>query len=131
MPVSFKSIKVGSQWDRPALAKLWGYESFHAIAKGAVTPRNDNKVILFITEEKQTSATQYEDSLTGNVLRIEGENDHRSDRRMIEAEENGDEIHLFHRQRHHTPFTYLGRLRLKSYKQFSPKPSQFVFALTD
>ena len=33
---------------------MWGYASFHAIARGVVTPKDDNKIVLFVTEEKTT-----------------------------------------------------------------------------
>jgi len=35
MPVTFDSLQIGTQYDRPYLAQVWGYEDFHAIAKGA------------------------------------------------------------------------------------------------
>jgi hypothetical protein len=129
MAISFKGIKNGSEWDRPNLAKLWGYRSFHAIAKGAVTPRGDNKVVLFITHDKQSSATQYEDLLEGNTLKIQGETGHVADDRILNADKAGDEIHLFYRDRHHMPFTYHGRLRLTKHTIHSNEPSRFVFRL--
>ena len=51
MPISFAKIAKGSNYSRQALAELWGYTSFHAIARGVVTPRNDNKIVLFVTEQ--------------------------------------------------------------------------------
>lgn len=56
MPVSFGQITVSQSYSRNELAKLWGYASMHAIARGVVTPKDDNKIILFVTREKQTSA---------------------------------------------------------------------------
>ena len=53
MVVAFYSIAIGSEWNRPELAKLWGYKGFQAISKGVVTPAKDNKIILFITRDKQ------------------------------------------------------------------------------
>jgi len=38
MPVTFDNIQIVAEYDRPYLADEWGYESFHDIAKGAVTP---------------------------------------------------------------------------------------------
>jgi len=127
MPVSFTQITVGQSYSRNELAKLWGYASMHAIARGVVTPKDDNKIILFVTREKQTSAEQYEDELSGNELRWEGPNDHFSEDRMIAASEAGDEIHLFYRDRHHTDFVYLGQLEVISHKQHTNRPSHFVF----
>lgn len=61
MPISFAKIAKEVTYSRQTLAELWGYASFHAIARGVVTPRNDNKIVLFVTEEKQSSAEQYAD----------------------------------------------------------------------
>jgi hypothetical protein len=53
MPISFAKITKGATYSRQVLAELWGYSNFHAIARGVVTPRDDNKIVLFVTEEKQ------------------------------------------------------------------------------
>jgi hypothetical protein len=68
MPVTFSEIKVGESYSRNTLAVLWGYSSFHAIARGVVTPKADNKILLFVTENKQESAEQYSDQLRGGML---------------------------------------------------------------
>ena len=129
MPISFSKIAKGSSYSRQTLAELWGYTSFHAIARGVVTPRNDNKIVLFVTEEKQSSAEQYADRLTGSTLEWEGPTDHFAEDRMLNAEANGEEIHLFHRERHHGDFTYRGRLTVLSHAPHGNRPSQFKFAL--
>ena len=59
MGVTFGSIKVGTTWDRKELAELWGYESFHAFGRGVFTPKNDNKIVLFVKEEKRDEDVQY------------------------------------------------------------------------
>lgn len=127
MPVQFESIKKGTEWDRNELAELWGYQSFHAIARGVFTPANQNLIVLFVTEDKQESLTQYDDRLTGKTLHWEGEDGHGNDSRIAHASNSGDEIHVFHRNRHHTAFTYIGEVRVKSFKLLSDKPSEFVF----
>ena len=76
MSLSFARIAVGSIWDRNALAELWGYRSFHALARGVFTPAGDNKIVLFVTEQKQESQTPYTDRLEGGQrLFWEGERD--------------------------------------------------------
>lgn len=129
MSISFAKIAKYSMYSRRTLAELWGYTSFHAIARGVVTPRDDRKIILFVTEEKQSTATQYTDRLSGNILEWEGPNDHFAEDRMIQAEVNGEEIHLFHRDRHHSDFVYLGRLKVLSYTLHSDRPSHFKLAV--
>lgn len=129
MPVKFEAIKVGTKWDRKKLASLWGYKTFHALARGVVTPSQDNKIILFVTEEKQEGLTQYADRLLDRTLEWEGEDGHANDRRIVESEIKGDEIHIFYRERHHADFTYLGKGMLKSHTLLTERPSKFVFLL--
>ena len=120
-------INKGATYSRQELAELWGYASFHAIARGVVTPRDDNKIVLFVTEEKQSSAEQYADRLSGKKLEWEGPTDHFAEDRMLNAASTGDEMHLFHRERHHTDFTYCGRLVVTSHVCRADKPSHFTF----
>jgi hypothetical protein len=130
MPISFAKIAKGSTYSRQTLAELWGYTSFHAIARGVVTPRGDNKIILFVTEEKQASAEQYADRLSGETLEWEGPTDHFAEDRMLNAETMGDEIHLFHRVRHHSDFTYCGRIKVAGHTLHSARPSHFTFTVS-
>lgn len=127
MSVSFEKIKIGEAYDRTYLADLWGYKGFQAISRGVVTPSGTNYIILFVTEEKQETQTPYDDSLDEELLLWEGEKMHSSDSRIINAKTANDEIHLFHRNIHHTPFTYYGQIFLKKHKLRKIKPSQFVF----
>ncbi len=127
MPISFAKVTKGATYSRQELAELWGYSSFHAIARGVVTPRDDNKVVLFVTEEKQSSAEQYADRLSDGKLEWEGPTDHFAEDRMLNAASTGDEIHLFHRERHHTDFTYCGRLLVISHVRRTAQPSHFTF----
>jgi hypothetical protein len=127
MSVTFEKIKVGSTYSRNDLAILWGYKSFHAIARGIVTPQGDNKIVVFITEEKQASARQYVDNLRGNVLETEGPDDHFAEERIANAATTGEEVHLFHRDRHHTDFTYKGRMKLIKLQPRTGIPSHFKY----
>jgi len=127
MPISFEGFCVGCAYDRPALAEIWGYKSWAAIAKGVVTPAGQPVIVLFITKEKQGTLPQYQDTFDGEVLRMEGEDGHGSDERLINADRNGDEVHLFYRDRHHAPFIYEGRVVLEEYQRLTGKPSRFVF----
>lgn len=127
MPMTFIDIKIGSSYSRSDLAKLWGYAGVQALSRGVVTPKDDNKIILFVTHEKQSDHEQYEDELTGTTLRWEGPTDHFAEDRMLAASHSGDEIHLFYRDRHHTDFLYQGQLRLVSCERQSTQPSKFVF----
>ena len=125
--VSFAQITVGESYSRPQLAALWGYAGSEALSRGVVTPKDDNKIILFVTQEKQAAAEQYEDELVGNVLLWEGPNDHFAEDRILDAVRTSDEVHLFYRDRHHTDFTYIGQLAVYCCERFTDRPSRFVF----
>ena len=125
MGVSFEQITVGTEYTRSQLAEMWGYAGYEAISRGIVTPRNTAFIIMFITEEKQESLTQYEDRLENGILHIEGETNHAADERIISAESADDEIHLFYRIRHHMPFIYYAQIHLERYEQLTNRPSRF------
>lgn len=129
MPVSFEDLKVGQEYERPYLADVWGYKGFQAISRGVVTPSGTNLIVLFVTKQKQEALTQYNDYLDGDLLHWEGEEKHSSDTRIIFSESANDEIHLFYRDIHHTPFVYYGLIYLKEHRIFIEKPSQFVFSI--
>jgi len=129
MSVNFKSFKFGESYERPLLARLWGYQSFHALSKGVVTPTGSKYIIFFVTKDKQEALTQYNDYIDGNMLFWEGEEKHGSDKRVVEADKNGAEIHLFYREVHHTPFVYFGKISLTDYQMRKNAPSEFVFRI--
>ena len=129
MPVSFDQLVLGRSYTRPELATIWGYASYEAISRGAVTPAGSPFVILFITKEKQSFFPQYRDELHGERLVIEGETGHTADDRIVGARAKGDEIHLFYRERHHQPFEYKGQIHLISYEVRTDAPSHFEFSL--
>jgi len=129
MPVTFDELRTGQSYDRPELAERWGYVSHHAISRGVVTPAGTPYVILFVTKEKQQFLTQYEDHIEGDRLYWEGEEKHGSDDRVIRAEESGDDIRLFYREKHHSPFIYYGALKLMDHERRTDAPSRFEFLI--
>jgi hypothetical protein len=129
MPISFEALEFGQSYERPFLAKFWGYKSFHAISKGVITPTNTKLIILFVTKDKQEALPQYNDYIDGNLLFWEGEEKHSSDKRVVEANKNKDEIHLFYRDTHHTPFVYFGKLSLLDFQLKEKSPSEFIFKI--
>ena len=129
MPVSFEKLKIGEAYERPYLADIWGYNGFQAISRGVVTPFECNYIILFVTKEKQEALTQYNNFLDDALLHWEGEKKHSSDNRIINAESVNDEIHLFYRDIHHSPFIYYGEIFLKKYSLRITEPSQFIFKI--
>ena len=59
-----------------ATRRPMGYTGYQALARGVVTSRGDNRIILFVTEDKQAFQEQYEDRLSGDTLQWEGPTDH-------------------------------------------------------
>lgn len=127
MSVRFDVLVPGEEYERVYLAQLWGYKSHAAISRGIVTPSKDNCIILFVTHEKQTSYVPYVDYFEGDVLHMDGETNHANDERLLAAAYLGTPIHLFYRDRHHTPFTYFGPVKLLSHTLYTDKPSRFTF----
>jgi hypothetical protein len=82
-----------------------------------------------VTKDKQQALTQYNDYIDGNMLFWEGEEKHSTDKRVVEADKNGDEIHLFYREVHHTSFVYFGKISLTDYQLREDSPSEFVFKI--
>ena len=132
MRVSFQDIRRGETYSRPKLAEMWKYRGFQALARGVITPKNEDVIVLFVTEEKQSFQEQYRDLLSGNTLHWEGPTDHFAEDRMTNAHASGDTIHVFHRKRHHSDFTYLGRACVIEYVdgRGSDSPSRFVFRIS-
>jgi 5-methylcytosine-specific restriction enzyme A len=125
--ITFERLVRGEVYHRPELASLWGYQSWNAISRGVITPAGQNVVMLFVTKEKQQTLTQYQDHFEGDQLHWEGETNHGNDSRLVDAESVGDEIQLFYRHRHHSPFTYYGQIHLFSHDLRATEPSRFVF----
>lgn len=127
MPISFSHLKPGDCCTRPLLADSWGFSSYQALAKGIVAPRNDNKIILFVTSRKPEDVPGDRADLKAGRLRWEGPRDHLEEDRLIHASETGDEIHIFYRERYRSDFTYEGRFLLAAFQVNTTKPSQFTF----
>jgi putative restriction endonuclease len=131
MQINFTSLEFGQSYERKFLAKLWGYKGHQAIDRGVVTPVGTKYIIFFVTKIKQQTSTQYNDYIDGEFLFWEGETEHVADRRIIEAKNNHDEIHLFYRDIHHTPFVYFGKVTLFEYELKTKLPSRFVFKIDE
>jgi hypothetical protein len=127
MPLSFAGIVVGNSYSRQELVELSGYAGTEALHRGVVTPRADNKIILFVTQNKDPEATPYQDRLVDDTLEWEGPNDHFAEDRIINAETTNDQIHLFHRMNPNEKFTYQGLVDIVSADRRTDSPSRFTF----
>lgn len=128
--VKMDLLQIGQQYSAVQLAHMWGYKSHHPLVKGMVTPSGMNIVILFVTKEKQVGATTYEDEIKGNILYMMGQERHGSDKRLLEnLNTRKDDIYLFYREFHHTPFIYYGRCFLIDADIKENSPSEFEFLI--
>ena len=129
--ISFDKLRIYHEYDRPYLAKLWGFNGYAGISRGVITPASNTKIIiLFVTKEKQDTFTQYNDYIDGNLLHWEGEKKHGSDQKIASSKETSTKIYLFYRSIHHSPFIYYGEIILKSHLQMYEKPSEFTFVIS-
>jgi putative restriction endonuclease len=127
--LSFSKIQIGKKYERPWLAREWGYQNYRAFAKGVFCARGTNQIILFVTRIKQRSLEQYNDYISGEYLFWEGEKGHSHDERIKTSAGSGDSIHLFYREIHHSPFEYRGLITLVKAAGIPGKPTRFVFRL--
>lgn len=129
MPIEFSMIQLGGRYDRPTLARLWGFQGYEALSRGVVAQKDNPNIVLFVTRIKQTSLTNYNDYISGDHLYWEGEEGHQSDRRIVSASKDGKTVHLLYREIHHTNFEYKGPLELLTTELKIEQPSRFVFRL--
>ena len=122
-------FQLWKNYSRQEIAEELGVKSQHALWRGVFTPKGNRLIFLFVTREKQRSQTQYQDNVFGSTLVWEGEKKHRSDQRIVEAEQKGDQIILFFRARHHRRFIYFGQIYLEKYELRTERPSHFVFKI--
>ena len=128
--VSIDGLVIRNKYTANQLADMWGYKDHHAIVKGIVTPKDSNIVILFVTKKKQSGATPYIDELKGNILYMQGQEKHGTDKRLFSnLNANQDEIYLFYRDMHHMPFMYYGRTFLIEATKHTDEPSEFQFLI--
>lgn len=120
-------LVIGSGYDRKVLAKLWGLAGYQAIGRGVFTPKGTNQIFLFVTRERLSWMTLYTNYLDEDLLFWDGEKGHGNDERIINAANNGDEIHLFYRDQRHTPFTYYGKIIMFRFCRHTDRSSEFVF----
>lgn len=127
----FDNLKIGNGYTQIELAELWGYKSYHGIRRGIVTPKGKNIIVLFITGDKVSYATQYNDCLIKDILTIQGETKHGNDKRLLNNLNSleDDDIQLFYREKHHEPFVYKGKVMLVEAEIHESQLSQFKFKL--
>jgi HNH endonuclease len=127
--LDFTNILIGKKYDRPWLAKQWGFRGFEAISRGVFCPRGGGQIVLFVTRIKQQSLEQYNDYISGEYLFWEGEKGHGRDQRIANSIKSGEELYLFYREIHHSAFEYKGLVTVTGTAFVPNKPTKFVFHL--
>jgi putative restriction endonuclease len=127
--LDFSNIEIGKKYERPWLANEWGFRGYEAISRGVFCPRGGGQIILFVTRIKQESLEQYNDYISGDYLFWEGEKGHGNDQRIANSPQSGEEVHLFYREIHHSPFEYKGLVSIVGSGFVPDRPTKFVFHL--
>ncbi len=95
---------------------------------GVFQPKDTNSVWLFITKEKTSDRTQYDDHFDGDILYWQGQTAGRTDQKIIGHEADGNELLVFFREskRQHpgAGFIYEGPFRYLNHE--GSKPTNFV-----
>ncbi len=68
------------------------------IKNGIFRPKGYDSVLIFITEQKTADRRQYKDKFDGQKLSMDGQPAGRTDKLIVEQEELGLELLLFHRK---------------------------------
>lgn len=123
--VDMSTINLFGEYDQKTLADIWKYKSYDAIRRGIVTVAGDNKIILFITEDKATK-----NHLENCTLYMSGEVKHVNDNRIAKnLDSNDDEIYLFYRETDRMMYTYYGKVTLDEAEIKEDEPSLFTFTV--
>lgn len=117
------ALQVGRVYTRADLKTKFGIQDA-TINNGIFKPKGHDSVWLFVTKDKTSDRTQYQDTLEGDVLTMEGQTAGRTDGLIIEHDERGDELVLFYRdsklQYPGAGFRYEGQFRYESHKGAGP-----------
>jgi putative restriction endonuclease len=121
-------LMVGSTYSREELAQKFGIKDA-TLFTGIFKPKNHESIWLFVTLEKTSDRTQYQDELTGDDLYIEGQKSGRKDKLLAEHVESDLEVLLFYRKSKYdfpqAAFTYEGLFRYVDH--VTGPPTRFHF----
>lgn len=88
----------GAVYTRKDLMQLFSITDA-TIKTGIFRPKGFDSVWLFVTEHKTSDRTPYDDALTGDTLRIQGQLKGRTDALIRDHQQSGLELLLFHRKK--------------------------------
>lgn len=93
-----EQLRLGEIYTRRVLGGLLGIDG-NGMNQGVFRRWGTASVLLFVTERKTPDRTQYVDHLDGENLHWEGQERRRTDPWIIEAEQRGLVLLVFHRDR--------------------------------
>lgn len=127
-----ENLEILKVYSRKELSELFDIKD-QTINTGLFKPENHSSVWLFVTIDKTSDRTQYNDNYDGNILNYEGQTKGRRDSLIVKAEQNNDEIIVFLRNKKYefsnAGFRYLGRFSYISHTE--PAPRKFIFQSLD
>lgn len=91
-----QQLVVGQVYTRAQLRERFGITAA-SLNNGIFKPPGYDSVWLFVTRDKTSDRTQYEDSLDGDVLTMEGQTLGRTDHLVTGHAQAGTELLLFYR----------------------------------
>jgi hypothetical protein len=118
----------GEIYTRKELSDL--FDTKDATIRNGVFPRpaGSQSIWLFVTENKTKGSPQYKDLLHENLLYWDGQTEGRTDKLIIDHQENGLEILVFYRAKKrefpHGGFRYEGRFHYVKHE--GRRPTQFI-----
>lgn len=117
------ALQVARVYTRADLKTQFGIKDA-TINNGIFKPKGHDSVWLFVTKDKTSDRTQYQDTLNGDVLTMEGQTAGRTDGLIIEHGKRGDELLLFYRdsklQHPGAGFRYEGQFRYETHSGAGP-----------
>jgi putative restriction endonuclease len=123
-----EQLKVNEIYTRSQLREKFGVKDA-TINNGIFRPRGHDSIWLFVTEEKTKDRTQYTDEFSGDDLYFDGQTAGLRDMMLVEHEEHGLEVIVFHRKaKYEYPgagFRYEGRFRYVEHH--GGRPAHFHF----
>jgi putative restriction endonuclease len=116
-------LEQGAVYTREQLKELFGIEDA-TINTGVFRPKDRSSIWLFVTRDKTSDRTKYEDRFEGDLLHWQGQTAGRTDQAIIGHEAAGDELLVFYRdsKRSHAGagFRFEGQFRYLSHSGAGP-----------
>lgn len=122
------TLRQGDVYTRVQLRELFSIGRDSTLNNGIFQPRDYDSIWLFVTENKTIDRTPYEDKLDGHTLYWDGQQQGRTDEKIIEHAGRGLELLVFYRtsksQYPEAGFRYEGQFEYVSHS--GAHPTHFI-----